>query len=185
MSWTATCQWARLALEGDAPAREQLLERVRPRLVLWAASRMSPELRASYDPEDVAQEVLLAVHRDFERLAPRAPEEFLAWLFGVAENRVRDLVDHLRAAKRKAEPLPARSVRSAASMAGLNEEAELLARAIAALPQDYREVLRLRRFEDLPAAEVGRLMERSEGAVRVLYFRAVGALRQALAGDSA
>jgi RNA polymerase sigma-70 factor (ECF subfamily) len=176
---------ARRALDGDAAAREELLARVRPRLVLWAASRMSAELRASCDPEDVAQEVLLAVHRDFERLAPRAPEEFLPWLFGVAEHRVLDLVDRVRAAKRRGEAPPPAAVRSPSSLAGLREDAERLLRAIAALPEDHREVLRLRRFEDLPAAEVGRRMARTEGAVRVLYFRAIAGLRERMGADSA
>jgi RNA polymerase sigma-70 factor (ECF subfamily) len=145
---------------------------------------MSPELRASYDAEDVAQEVLLALHRDFERLAPRAAEEFLPWMFGVAENRVRDLVDRVRAAKRNGEAPPRPSVTSPSSLAGLREDSERLLRAIERLPDDYREVLRLRRFEDLPSAEVGRILGRTEGAVRVLYFRAVGALREAMRPDS-
>lgn len=187
MTWSATRHCVELALGGDADARERLLARVRPRLVLWATTRMSPDLRASFDAEDVAQEVLLAVHRDFERLAPREPGEFLPWLFGVAENRVRDLVDRVRAAKRRGEP-PApttTTTRSPPSLAGLREDAELLRRTIEKLSEDHREVLRLRRFEDLSAAEVGRRMGRTEGAVRVLYFRALAALRDALAADSA
>ena len=35
-----------------------LLERLRPRLVLWASARMSPGLRAKLEPEDAAQEIL-------------------------------------------------------------------------------------------------------------------------------
>jgi RNA polymerase sigma-70 factor (ECF subfamily) len=182
---SGTGEWTRRALDGDGVARDQLLVRVRPRLVLWAASRMSPELRAAYDAEDVAQEVLLAVHRDFDRLAPRDAGEFLPWLFGVAENRLRDLVDRVRAAKRNGVPLPPPAGRSPSSLAGLREDADRLLRAVAALPDDYREVLRLRRFEELASAEVGRRMGRTEGAVRVLYFRAVGALRDAMGANPA
>jgi RNA polymerase sigma-70 factor (ECF subfamily) len=180
-----TAQWANRALAGDAHARDELLGRVRPRLVLWASARMSAELRAAYDPDDVAQEVLLAVHRDFDRLAPRASAEFLPWLFGVAENRVRDLVDRLHAAKRNGEAPPRAKAPSPSSLAGLREDAERLRTAIGMLPDDYREVLRLRRFEGLSAADVGRAMGRSEGAVRVLYLRAVAKLREAMGGDSA
>ena len=185
MTAPRTVECVQRALGGDAAARDELLGRVRPRLVLWAASRMSGELRAASDPEDVAQEVLLAVHRDFERLAPRASGEFLPWLFGVAENRVRDLADRVRAAKRNGDPPPERSVRSVSSLAGLKEDADRLLRAISALSDDHREVLRLRRFEDLSSAEVGRRMERTEGAVRLLYFRAVAALRDEMGANSA
>jgi RNA polymerase sigma-70 factor, ECF subfamily len=185
MSSIGTRDFVRGALDGGAEARSLLFERVRPRLVLWAATRLSAELRGEYDPEDVAQEVLLVVHRDFDRLAPRAPEEFLPWLFGVAEHRVRDLADRRGAVKRNGEPPPPASVRTPSSVIGLREEADRLKRAIAALPDDYRDVLRLRRFEDLPAAEVGRRMGRSEGAVRILYFRAIDALRAAIGPESA
>jgi RNA polymerase sigma-70 factor, ECF subfamily len=185
MTWSGGAETISRALAGDGAAREQLLARMRPRLVLWAASRMSAELRASYDAEDVAQEVLLAVHRDFDRLAPREPEQFLPWLFGVGDHRVRDLVDRVRAAKRNGEPPAAPTVRSPSSLAGLREDADRLLRAIETLPADYREVLRLRRFEDLATTEVGRRMGRTEGAVRVLYFRAVGALRDAMGANPA
>ena len=182
MTAEETRGFVRRALEGDAGARARLLERVRPRLVLWAAARMSRELRAACDPEDVAQEVLLAVHRDFERLAPRAAEEFSPWLFAVAENRVRDLVDRVRAAKRSGEPPPQPSQSSPSSLAARHEAAERLSAALSTLSEEHRMVLRLRRFEDRPAAEVGRMMGRSDGAVRVLYFRAVRALREAMDG---
>lgn len=180
MTAPATLEFVRDALGGDADARSRLLDRVRPRLVLWAASRMSGELRACFEPEDVAQETLLAVHRDFERLAPRKAEEFLPWLFGVAENRVRDLADRVRAAKRNGVA-PTRPPATTPSIAAIRrEDAEALAKAIATLSDDHREVLRLRRFEDRSAVEVGKLMGRSEGAVRVLYFRALAALRNAM-----
>jgi RNA polymerase sigma-70 factor (ECF subfamily) len=183
MPLPGTVEFVRAALVGDEIARSQLLARVRPRLVLWAATRMSGELRAAYEPDDVAQEVLLAVHRDFERLAPRAGDEFLPWMFGVAEHRIRDLVDHLRAAKRRGTPPIPAPQPSPPSLVAQQEEASRLVRAIAKLPDDYREVVRLRRFEDRPAAEVARMMCRSEGAVRVLYFRAVAALREELSGE--
>ncbi len=185
MSSTGTGDFVRGALAGDADARSRLFARVRPRLVLWAATRLSADLRGDCDPEDVAQEVLLIVHRDFERLAPRAPDEFLPWLFGVAEHRVRDLADRQRAAKRNGEPRRPDAARSPSSVVGHREDADRLMRAIAALPDDYRDVLRLRRFEELPAAEVGRRMGRTEGAVRILYFRAIGVLRDAMGPESA
>ncbi|MCZ6597797.1 MAG: RNA polymerase subunit sigma-70, partial [Planctomycetota bacterium] len=54
------------ALQGGEAAREDLLERLRPRIVLWVSTRLSPELRARVDPEDIAQEVLLGLHRGLD-----------------------------------------------------------------------------------------------------------------------
>jgi RNA polymerase sigma-70 factor (ECF subfamily) len=53
-------------------------------------------------------------------------------------------------------------------------------RALATLPDDQREVLRLRFAGELSAAEIGEIMQRSPGAVRVLQHRALTALAEAL-----
>lgn len=53
-------------------------------------------------------------------------------------------------------------------------------RALATLPDDQREVLELRFAGELSAGEIGEIMGRSPGAVRVLQHRALKALAQAL-----
>ena len=55
---------------------------------------------------------------------------------------------------------------------------------MAALTDDHREVVALRFFGDLSSAEVAAVMGRSEGAVRVLQFRALHALRRELVGNA-
>lgn len=57
-------------------------------------------------------------------------------------------------------------------------------RALATLPEDQREVLELRFAGELSAGEIGEIMDRSSGAVRVLQHRALKALERALGGRS-
>ncbi len=52
------------------------------------------------------------------------------------------------------------------------------------LPSDYRQVLYLRNFEDLSYADIAARMQRSEGAVRVLWARAVQRLRDEWGDES-
>lgn len=168
------------ALGGDAAAREGLLERLRPRLVLWIAARLSPDLRARVDPEDLAQEVLLAVHKGLDGFEDRGNRAFFAWLFQLAENRIKDAADYFDAGKRQPAP---RARRSQTSPSGALVRAEALARvrdAVASLPEDYRRVIQLRRLEEREVPEVARLLDRSENAVRILYCRALAALRAEL-----
>ena len=173
-----TIQDVAAARAGKTAARDALFDRLRPRLVLWAASRMSAALRAKYEPEDVAQEVLLAMHRSLDRFEGDSDRAFKAWLFTVAENRIRDLVDSANALKRRT-PEPRTVMQTSPSMgAARNEMTEKLREAILRLPDDYRRVIQLRRFEELDTGEVGRRMERSANAVRILYFRAISALRE-------
>jgi RNA polymerase sigma-70 factor (ECF subfamily) len=50
--------------------------------------------------------------------------------------------------------------------------------AIRALPADQRQAILLRFFAGMRNKEVGKVMNRSEGAVKLLVFRGVGRLRQ-------
>jgi len=170
------------ALEGDPASRGLLLERLRPRLVLWASARLSPDLRARTDPEDLAQDILLAVHRDLAsfRGGPGAP--FGAWLFRIAENRIRDAADYHGAAKGRAGPLPWEPPTSPSAAALRSEAVARLRDAVGRLPEDYRRVVQLRRLEERPDAEVAALLNRTENAVRILYCRALKSLRAELRG---
>jgi len=57
------------------------------------------------------------------------------------------------------------------------EAGVILAEAMAALSEDHREVITLRNLEQLDWGEVGRHMERSPDAVRMLWLRALKQLR--------
>jgi RNA polymerase sigma-70 factor (ECF subfamily) len=169
------------AAQGDELAAGDLLERVRPRLVLWCANRMSPKLRAKLQPEDVAQEVLIRLHRSLGTFRPHGGRRaFLGWMFTVAENRIRDLVDHHGALKRRTIVPRSLSQTSPSVAAARKENIQLLREAMEDLSADHRSVLQLRRIEERDVEEVARLMKRSPGATHTLYWRALGALRQAM-----
>ena len=180
VSLAETTQVLHAALDGEVDARGALLERLRPRIVLWVASRMSPALRAKVEPDDVAQEVLLAVHKGLDRFEHRDQGSFFGWLFRIAENRIRDQVDHFGAKKRQT-PEPVSFSQTSPSMAARRrEQVGRIVEAVEALPPDYREVIRLRRFQELECRQVAEIMNRSENAVRVLYCRALKALARSI-----
>ena len=166
------------AMEGDELARGDLLERLRPRFVLWATARMSRKLREKVDPEDIAQEVLLAVHKSLDRFEDASGGGFLPWLFKIAENRIRDAAEYHGALKRQPGPPRSFSQTSPSSHARRTEAVGRLKIAIGLLSEPHQEVIRLRRLEERETAEVARLMDRSENAVRILYCRALKELAQ-------
>ncbi len=176
-----TIKILRGALDGDAAAKGELLERLRPRLILWVTARLSDELRAKTEPEDVVQEILLAVHRDFSTVADRTEKEFQRWLFTVAENRIRDLADHFGAIKRRPpDPLPFDEA-SPSTAAIKSELSHRLRKALARLSEPHRQVIQMRRFEERDVAEIAKIMDRSENAVRILYCRAIAELKKEMA----
>ena len=67
-------------------------------------------------------------------------------------------------------------VRSALSAAILSEQAERLGAALEALEPDHREVIVLRKLEELSFKDVAARMGRSEDACRMLLARAMVAL---------
>jgi RNA polymerase sigma-70 factor (ECF subfamily) len=168
------------AREGDASARQMLLERLRPRIVLWVAARLSPELRARLEPEDVAQEVLLSLHRSLDSFDGEEIGRFYAWTFTIAENRIRDLVDHHGALKRRPVPGPAVSQTTPGTAAVRAEELERVRSALEQLGEDHRRVIQLRQLEGKSVPETAEILERSDNAVRVLHCRALKALRDLL-----
>jgi RNA polymerase sigma-70 factor, ECF subfamily len=60
------------------------------------------------------------------------------------------------------------------------EHAIILAEVLERLPGDYREIIILRNLEGLSYEEAAERMGRSAGAVRMLWVRALGRLRQEL-----
>jgi len=109
---------------------------------------------------------------------------FAAWLFRIAHNAV---ANHLRD-RRPGVSLEAtafvlmddlaRSGERVLERLVQVEERQEIAKLIAALPEDQRELLALRVVGELSAKEVGAVLGKSEGAVRVALHRIVRHLRQ-------
>ena len=62
--------------------------------------------------------------------------------------------------------------------ATIAEESDVLRRAVMQMPDEYRDVIRLRNWEQLSFAEIGRRMERSEEAARKRWSRAIVRLKR-------
>jgi RNA polymerase sigma-70 factor (ECF subfamily) len=58
------------------------------------------------------------------------------------------------------------------------EERRMLLLAVQRLPPERQQLLILKFVERLPNAEIGAIMERTEGAIKSLYHRTLNALRE-------
>jgi RNA polymerase sigma-70 factor, ECF subfamily len=135
-----------------------------------------------HDAEDATERTFVAALAAIDRYRDEGAT-FRAWLFRIAHNQ---LANTLRARHRQhatslevvAEP---RSVADPAGLLSLAEEARGLRRALDQLPDDRRQVVVLRFVDGLSAREIGAVLGRSEGAVRVLQHRALRQLAEILA----
>lgn len=168
--------WMAAAQRGDQDAYRELLEAVQPMVLGYVRRRIASEPAA----EDVAQDVLLTMHRARHTYDPRRP--FEPWLFAIARSR---LIDHLRRRRRVSaievltETLP--EVPAAVATGTAGESAfEILER----LPATQREAFAMLKLEGLTTEEAARRAGVSVSALKVRAHRAYKALRKALAEKS-
>ena len=163
------------ARAGDSAALGQLYDTYRDRVARFATGRLGDAEKA----EDVTSETFEAVLRNLGSY--RAGTDFEAWLFTIAHRRV---ADHFRRRFRRRE---VELDEAAHPAVGGPEEAVLAAErraevagAFRRLRADQQEVLALRVLGGLSAAQVGEVLGKSEGAVRVAQHRALRSLREAM-----
>ena len=192
--------WLAAARAGDAAARDRLFGACRSFVATAARCHLQRRLQAKVDASDVVQQSLLEAHRGFDGFAGETPQEWLGWLKRIVAHNAYDAAKRYRGtAKRDAGrevPLAAHADAShgwheqpidpASSPSGRAirwEQELLLAAAMEALDEDHREVLFLRNIERLPFEEVARRMGRSSGACRMLWMRAIAALKERLPAE--
>jgi RNA polymerase sigma-70 factor, ECF subfamily len=112
---------------------------------------------------------------------------FRAWLFRIAHNELANALrsrQRQRAAWLETVPEPVTQA-DPAGLLTIAEEARGLRRALEQLPEGRRQVVVLRFVDGLSAREIGAVLGRSEGAVRVLQHRALRQLAEMLGGGGA
>lgn len=109
---------------------------------------------------------------------------FSAWLYRIAHNLVANW--HRDQAKRQTVPVEDLSLTSGKHdnpflRTAQNEERTLLLQAINQLPAIRQQLLILKFVDGASNAEIGRILERSEGAIKSLYHRTLVSLKEILA----
>jgi RNA polymerase sigma-70 factor (ECF subfamily) len=138
-----------------------------------------------HDAEDVTERTFVAALGAIDRYRDTGAS-FRSWLFRIAHNQ---LANALRARSRQRtvplDDVHERSVTAGdpARLAGLADEARRLRAAVGSLSVDRRQVIVLRFVDGLSAREIGDVLGRSEGAVRVLQHRALRDLAALLRPD--
>ena len=179
------------AIAGRPEAVEALYGRVTPRVLAYVRMRMGQSLRARMDSRDILQATLL---KSFERLSEfrgtTAPS-LMAWLARIAEREILDRADFHQRARRspvRETPLSGQDVMEAKVTSVLSrmirdERIERLEAAMEGLSDAHREIVLLRKFQDLPFREIAARLGKSEDACRMLLARALAALTIRLAGN--
>jgi RNA polymerase sigma-70 factor (ECF subfamily) len=147
-------------------------------------------LQNEEDAADLAQETFARVYQNRAKFDPR--QKFSTWLYAIASNLVRDRYRwrkrhpqvSLDAANEATgndfgESLPAQNPTPSETVQD-RERAEVVRRAVAALPEELRIPLILAEYEEKSHAEIGGILRCSAKAVETRIYRARRQLRASL-----
>jgi RNA polymerase sigma-70 factor, ECF subfamily len=174
--------------DGDDLAFKELVE-LHEGAVIGTCARMLGNLN---EAEDVAQQVFLRVWKAAPRYEPTA--RFTTWLYTIVRNLVFN--ESRRRMRRPTvsldAPFPGDNAEGAtrdipdpraqpADQAALQAELEdAIDHALAALPEQQRLAVALRKYQDLPYEEIAEVLGTTVPAVKSLLFRARTQLRTSL-----
>jgi RNA polymerase sigma-70 factor (ECF subfamily) len=179
---------------GDAAAVANLLESYRNYLGMLARTWVTRSLQGKGDASDLVQETLLKAHERFDQFRGRTEPEIAVWLrqilarcladFGRRFQREGRQVNHERSLESLLNEssvamgrMLSASVSSPSQSASRRELSVVLADALADLSPDHREVIWLRSLQELDWDEIGRRLNRTARAARMLWTRALQELR--------
>lgn len=175
-------------LAGDKSAWNALLGRIEP--VARAVLRRFRSSTQDVNVDELVQETCIKV---FRKLWQYDPENcnFKGWICKIAAN---EALQFFRSQGRKKNSavhdtdgtiLPAVPGREPdpALAAEKQEQRERVRRALARLPDNLREVLKLKGIEELSHVEVANVLQRPMGTVRSWYYEGLKMLRNELADE--
>jgi RNA polymerase sigma-70 factor (ECF subfamily) len=183
--------------DSDPNVLEFDLEQHRDYLRILARLQLSPVLKGKLDPSDIVQLTLLKAHQAIGQFRGRTAAELAAWLRQILartlanatrdQGRGRRDVARERSLERALEESSTRlgtwlvaEQSSPSQRAVRDEQALVVVRALARLPEAQREALLLKHCQGWSLAEIGRHLERSPTAVASLLQRGLKQLREHL-----
>ena len=132
-------------------------------------------VRNHHDAEDITQGVFAKLMTAIQRYEEQGAVPFAGWIMRVARNAT---LDHIRA--RRQIPVEEMRTTDPSDEGREFEQRQCLGAALAALPDEQREVLMLRHVLGLSPPEIAKRLEKTESSVHGLHHRGRATLKAAL-----
>ena len=180
----------------DAGEKTQWLMRYESWLKILAGLEIDSRFRGKFSASDAVQQTLLEAWKDWDRFEGTEEPQRLAWLRQILAHQLAHLARHYAGTQKRdvrrevslqhslaesshrlGNMLPA-PVSSPSAQLEAKEQQLHLANVLEQLPDDYREIIVLRNLQHLSHKEIAERLGRSEGAIRMLWVRALTKLRE-------
>jgi RNA polymerase sigma-70 factor, ECF subfamily len=168
------------AVKGKASAFGLLYDHYQPKIYRFVLIKIGRR----EDAEDITHQVFLNAWQNITNYKDLG-FPFSSWLYRIAKNQV---IDRYRT-KRQEVDIDSVDEEISSEDSGINEDLETkiqlerVMKMIAVLKQDYQDVLIMRFVEDLSIKEVAAVIEKSEGAVKLMQHRAIKELKRIFDAD--
>ncbi len=163
---------------GDKEAFGQLYDFYAPKIFRFIRLKVASQVLA----EDLTSESFLRIWEYLHDQEKKIEESFQALLYKIARNLIVDFYKR----KSSQEILLDDDFKEfllkqpAKDEIGLKESAEEIHKALVQLKEEYQNVIILYYIDEFSVPEIAKIMDKSQGAVRVLIHRALKALKKHL-----
>jgi len=138
------------------------------------------QVKDSMTAEDITEEVFVKAWKAIRSCRGKG-KTFSAWIYRIAHNH---LINTLRTTKKcvSIETEDLTEFREPESAIDNILDGQELSELLTHLPQKQKQVIILKFIEGMNNREIGKIMNKSEGAIRLLQMRALTTLRQVIGG---
>jgi RNA polymerase sigma-70 factor (ECF subfamily) len=181
--------------QGDTAALAEYIQGRRPQLLAYISRNLGGALQSKIEAEDILQEATLESLRRIAELQERDRDPF-GWLCQIAEHRIIDAHRRLIGAQKRAADrevgigaseedggrtpfvnMLIASITSPSAAFSRNHKQIQIDEAMAMLPEEARDALRMRYAEGLATKDIAERLGKSDGAIRVLLTRSLSRLQ--------
>ena len=171
-------------------------------LTLLARLEIDSRFQGKFSASDAVQQTMMEAWNGWDGFRGSDGRQRRAWLRQILAHQLAHLARHYAGTKKRdvtrevslehslaqsssrLERLLPANVVSPSDLAVIRERQLMIAEVLERLPPEYREVIILRNLQDLSHAEIANRMNRSEGAVQMLWLRALEQLRKEITCSS-
>lgn len=144
------------------------------------------KVRSRFEAEDITQQVFLKTWQNIKTYKPQKGAGFSSWLYRIARNSV---IDHYRTAKDHVDIEDLKNDGQFTSIPDPGGDMDRIERfkkieaSLVILTDDERDVIVMKFIEELSNKEIGDVLDKNQGAIRVIQHRALKKLKSNLEKD--